>query len=138
MKRFALAVAVAFFITLVVDLVLNAIVFRQVYVEASGLLLPPSELNLRVPLGWGAMLIIMVGYALIYRAGGWPWPSGALRFGAIIAVMGVAGVLGIASVFPWPPALVAVMAIQQGINAFILALVLGWVGRNRTSLSGAG
>lgn len=48
--------------------------------------------------------------------------------------MGVAGVLGIASVFPWPPALVGAMVVQQALNGIILGVILGWFGRSRGSV----
>lgn len=128
-RRFALAVGVAFLLTTIVDILLNAVLFRQVYVEAASHLLPPDQLNARVPLGWGAMLVILLGNAILFRAGRWPWPAGAFRFGLLIALMGVAGVAGMASLVPWPAPLLGAMAVQQAVNGILLGLVLGWFSR---------
>lgn len=126
-KRHVLAVAAAFVLTVAVDILLNAIVFRHVFADAAEHLLPASELNRRVPLGWSSMLAIMIAYAILYsrladRLSG-------LKFGVIIGTMGVAGVAGIASLAPWPADLLAVMALQQGVNGILLGLVLGFFSR---------
>lgn len=126
-KRQVLALTTAFVLTLLVDIILNAIVFRRVFVNAAQHLLPASELNRRVPLGWLAMLAIMLGYVLLYsrladRLSG-------LKFGFIIAALGAAGVVGIASLVPWPVDLLSVMALQQAVNGILLGLVLAFFWR---------
>ena len=124
-RRFFLALAVASVVTLTVDVLLNAVVFRSVYVRAAAHLLPADQLNTRVPLGWAALLVNMAAFAYVQIRGGWVGLSSGLRFGAIVAGASVAGVAGIASIVAWPTELLTAMAVQQAVNALLLAAVFG-------------
>lgn len=122
-RRFALAFAVTAFVTLVVDVLLNAVLFRAVYAEAEAFLLPARDLNARVLLGWASMLLITAAFGYLIARGGWRGARGGLAFGAVLAIASLAGVAGLASIVPWPASLLAVMAVQQAINSLLLGLL---------------
>jgi hypothetical protein len=48
-RRYLLALAVASVATLVTDVLLNAVVFREGHTRAAPFLLPPDQLNARIP-----------------------------------------------------------------------------------------
>jgi hypothetical protein len=126
-RRFLLAWAATSAVTLVADVVLNAVVFRDVYGRAASFLLAAAELNARVALGWLALLAIVAAMGLLFAQGGWRGARGGLRFGALLAIAGVAGVAGIASIVPWPAELLVAIGVQQAVNALLLGLVFGWL-----------
>jgi hypothetical protein len=122
-RRYFLALAATSILTLIVDVLLNAIVFRAVYKRAAAFLLPPNELNVRVPIGWTALLVIVAafGFLLVLSRG--------LRFGLVLAVAGVAGVAGIGSIVAWPAELLFAIGVQQFVNGILLGAVFGVVYR---------
>jgi hypothetical protein len=124
-KRYFLAVGVTALLTLVADVLLNAVVFRQVYREAASLLRPAKELNALVPLGWTSLLLITGGFGILFARSTWRGLGAGLRFGALLAAIGVAGVAGIVSVVAWPFALLLVIGVQQVVNAMLLGAVFG-------------
>jgi hypothetical protein len=126
-RRFLLAWAATSVVTLVADVVLNAVVFRDVYGRAAPFLLPAAELNARVALGWLALLAIVAAMGLLFAQGGWRGARSGLRFGALLAIAGVAGVAGIASIVPWPAELLVAIGVQQAVNALLLGLLFGWL-----------
>jgi hypothetical protein len=124
-RRYFLALAAAALLTLVADVVLNAVIFRDVYTRSASLLLPAHELNVRVWLGWAALLSVVAAFGLLLVRGGWPGFRGGLQSGLILAVAGVAGVAGIASIVAWPGELLAAIAVQQFTNGLILGVAFG-------------
>jgi hypothetical protein len=129
-RRYLLALAVTSVATLVTDVLLNAVVFREVYTRAAPFLLPPDQLNARIPLGWAALLVITATFGVLFAIARWQGIRDGLRFGALLAVAGIAGVAGLASVFAWPlPLLIAVSA-QQTANALLLGAVFGLLYRS--------
>ena len=124
-RRYFLALAATGLLTLVADVVLNAVVFRDVYRRSASFLLPAHELNVRVGLGWAALLIIVAAFGVLLIRGGWLGFRGGLQSGLILAVAGVAGVAGIASIVAWPGELLVAVAVQQFINGLILGVVFG-------------
>lgn len=126
-RRYFLALAVTSFFTLVVDVVLNAIVFRNVYLRSASYLLPMGELNARVPLGWLALLVMVASFGFLLVHGRWTGLRRGLQFGLVLALAGVAGVAGIASVVAWPAELLAVIAVQQFVNGLLLGGMFGRV-----------
>jgi hypothetical protein len=128
-RRYFLALAAAGLLTLVADVVLNVVIFRDVYTRSASFLLPANELNVRVWLGWAALMSIVAAFGFLLVRGGWLGVRGGLQSGLILAVAGVAGVAGIASIVAWPGELLAAIAVQQFTNGLILGLVFGVVYR---------
>ncbi len=128
-RRYFLALAVACLLTLVADLVLNAVISREVYTRSASFLLPAHELNVRVWLGWGAIMSIVAAFGFLLVRGGWAGFRCGLQSGLVLAVAGVAGVAGIASIVAWPGELLAAIAAQQFTNGLILGVVFGVVYR---------
>jgi hypothetical protein len=128
-RRYFLALAAAALLTLVADVVLNAVVFRDVYARAASFLLPANELNVRVWLGWAALMSIVAAFGFLLVRGGWLGFRGGLQSGLLLAVAGVAGVAGIASIVAWPGELLVAIAVQQFTNGLLLGLVFGLVYR---------
>jgi hypothetical protein len=124
-RRFFLALAVTSVLTLAADVVLNAIVFRDVYTRAAPWLLPVHELNRRVPLGWAALLVIVGAFGYMLVRGGWSGLRGGLHFGLVLALASVAGVAGFASLFAWPADLLGAIAVQQVVNGLLLGAAFG-------------
>ena len=52
--RYFLSLSVAALLTLIADVVLNAVIFRDVYARSASLFLPINELNARVWRAWAA------------------------------------------------------------------------------------
>ena len=128
-RRYFLALGATGVVTLVADVVLNAIVFRDVYRRSASFLLPAQELNSRVWLGWASLILIVAAFGFLLVRGGWLGFRRALHFGLVLAVAGVAGVVGIASVVAWPSELLVAVAVQQFINGLLLGVVFGVVYR---------
>jgi hypothetical protein len=124
-RRFLFAFAVACVITLIVDVLLNAVVFRAVFVRAAPYLLPPDQLNARVPFGWGALVVTVAVFGYIQVRGGWVGLAAGLRFGALLAAVTCAGVAGVGSIVAWPAELLIVMAVQQAVNSLVLGAAFG-------------
>jgi hypothetical protein len=124
-RRYFRALAATCLLTLVADVVLNAVIFRDVYARSAAFLLPAQELNSRVWLGWAALLVMVAAFGAVLVRGGWFGLRAGLQFGLILAVTGVAGVAGIASIVAWPSELLVVFAVQQFINGLILGVTFG-------------
>jgi hypothetical protein len=130
LRRYLFAVAVTAVITLVVDVLLNAIIFRNVFESAARFLRPHDELNALVPLGWVSLVVIVAAFGLVFVRGSWEGLRGGLEFGGLFAVASVAGLGGLVSFVPWPLMLVTVISVQQMVNALVLGLVFGWFYRS--------
>jgi hypothetical protein len=51
----------------------------------------------------------------------------------MLGVASLGGVAGLASVFPWPPALFWAIGVQQLLNAVVLGVIFGLVYRPKVS-----
>lgn len=127
--RFGLVLVATSLVTLVADVVLNAVIFRDVYTRSTAFLLPVGELNARVFLGWAALLVNVAAFGLLFVLSGWRGIRRGLLFGTLLALAGVAGVAGIASIVPWPAELLAAIAVQQFVNGVLLGAIFGWLYR---------
>ena len=116
---------VAALLTLVADVVLNAVIFRDVYTRSASLLLPKDELNARVWVGWAALLVIVAAFGFLAVRGGWLGLRRGLQFGLVLAVASMAGVAGLASLVAWPIDLLIVVGVQQVVNGLLLGVVFG-------------
>ena len=114
-------------------MMLNAVVFRAVFSRAAPYLLPPDQLNARVPLGWGALLTNVAVFGYIQIRGGWGGLVPGLRFGVLLAAASCAGVAGIGSIVAWPTELLVAMAVQQAVNGPLLGTVFGLMTTGRTA-----
>lgn len=128
-RRYFLALAATGLLTLVADVLFNAVIFRDVYMRSASFLLPAHELNARVWLGWAALMSIVAAFGFLLVRGRWLGFRGGLQSGLILAFAGVAGVAGIASIVAWPAELLAIIAVQQFTNGLILGVVFGVVYR---------
>jgi len=137
-RRYILALTVTSVATLVTDVLLNAVVFREVYVQAASFLLPPDQLNARIALGWAALLVIIATFGLLFAIARWQGIRDGLRFGALLAIAGIAGVADLASVFAWPVPLLVAVSVQQVANGLLLGVVFGLLYRpNAITISAA-
>lgn len=127
--RYFLALGTTAVLTLFADVLLNAVVFRDVYMRSASFLLPFSELNSRIWLGWVALIVITGAFGLLLVRGGWLGIRGGLQSGLVLAVAGVAGVAGIASIVAWPVELLVAVAVQQFVNGLLLGIVFALVYR---------
>ena len=124
-KRFGLAVGVAIVAAIVADVLINAVVMRQAFVDSARYWLPADELNRRVPLGFAALAGAMACFGMTFvRLGGVGLRAG-LEFGLWLAAAACIGVAGLASLVPWPAALLVSMGTQQALNNLILGVSLG-------------
>lgn len=124
-RSYLRAVLVTSLITLIVDVFLNAVVFRDVYRAAAPYLLPASDLNARLAVGWGALLVIVAAFGFLFVRGPWRGIRGGLEFAGVFAVSNAAGIAGFASLLPWPARLLFVVGLQQVCNSVVLGLVFG-------------
>jgi hypothetical protein len=127
--RYFLALGTTAVLTLVADVLLNAVVFRDVYTRSSSFLLPVDELNSRIWLGWAALIAITGAFGFLLVRGGWLGVRGGLQSGLVLAVAGIAGVAGIASIVAWPDELLVAVAVQQFVNGLLLGIVFALVYR---------
>jgi hypothetical protein len=127
--RFAKAMSWTVVLTLALDVLLNAVMFRTVYRTAAPFLRPSHELNALVPLGWLALVAMTAANGWLFVRSGWRGRRRGIEFGCVLAFTGIAGLAGLASVFSWPISFVAVVAIQQVANGLLLGMVFGSVYR---------
>lgn len=132
-RRFFLALAVTTVITLVADVLLNAVIFREIYRRSAALLLPVEQLNERVLVGWLALIVIVAMFGAILVLGGWRGIGGGLRFASLLAIASAAGIAGLASILPWPWELLAAVGVQQVVNDYVLGLTFGALYRPRVA-----
>jgi hypothetical protein len=128
-RRYFLALAATGIFTLVLDVLLNAVIFRGVFARSASFLLPAHELNARVPVGWAALLVIVAAFGFLLVRGGWLGLRRGFQFGTVLGVASVAGVAGITSVVAWPGELLLVVGVQQFLNGLLLGVVFGVVYR---------
>ncbi len=126
-RRYLLALGLTTLLTLVADIVLNAIIFRGAYSNAAQWLLPADELNRRVPLGWAGLVVAIAAFGLLLVRGGFLGLRSGLQFGLVLAVASLAGVAGFASMFPWASQLALAIIVQQAANGLLLGAVFGIV-----------
>lgn len=126
-RRFALAIVVAFLVSTLFDVVLNAVVLRGPFERAAHYWRAPEELNRLVPLGWLALFLMMSSFGFLFVRARWRGVRRGLEFGAWLALAALFGVAGMATLVPWPLELLSGMAAQQAANGIILGLSLGWL-----------
>jgi hypothetical protein len=99
-KRYFLAFMVAFSLTTVFDILWNAFILRDVFLQNARFWRPPDELNALVPLGWLSTLLVMALMAAAFvRLGGSGLRSG-LRFGVFLGLAGAISAYGLATLVP--------------------------------------
>jgi hypothetical protein len=126
-KRFALALFSCFLVVIVFDVLWNAVLLRDVYIQAAQFWRPTDELNRLVPVGFLILLGIMAltGFLFI-RFGG----AGILRgfeFGFLLGLMAFIGTLALITMVPWPKSLIGAMAFQAFVNIVLTGLFFGWL-----------
>ena len=130
-KRFLVAVTSAFLLALVLDIVINAVLMRHVWAIGAICLLPTSEMNRLVPLGWFSMLLVITFQGMIFVRSRWQGIGRGLEFGLWLAGASFVGVVGgMGSIVAWPRELILAMAVQQVINNLVTGLSLGWLYRS--------
>ena len=128
-RRYLLAAGAAILLSLVADVLINAVIMRQAFVDGAEYWLPADELNRRVPLGFaalaGSLAVLGLAFVRLGRVG----VRAGLEFGGWLALATAIGVLGLASLVPWPSSLILSMAIQQAVNNLLLGFMFGWLYR---------
>ncbi|MDZ7364170.1 MAG: hypothetical protein ONB46_26180 [candidate division KSB1 bacterium] len=125
-KKFAAALAVAFLAATAFDILLNGVLMREAFALSAPYWRPPDELYKLIPLGWLAMLLSMSFTGVVFTRTGWIGIRRGLEFGLWLGLAAVVGVLGMATLVPWPMKLLVAMAVQQFGNSLILGLLFGW------------
>lgn len=128
-KRFALALVVAFVGATLFDILLNGAILRRAFETGAQYWRPPDQLNRLIPFGWGSMLLMFLFFGLLFVRARWRGLRQGLEFGCWLALAGAAGVAGMATLVPWPAAVLSGMAIQQAGNALLLGVAFGWLYR---------
>ena len=129
-KRFFGAVFFAFLVATVFDILLNAVMLRSAWAASAQCWRPVGEMNQLVPLGWAAMLLIILVQGALFVRTRWQGMRRGLEFGlwlGLAAFVGIAG--GMTSVVSWPMRLIVAMAGQQFVNNLITGFSLGWLYR---------
>jgi hypothetical protein len=125
-RKFAAALGMAFLAATAFDILLNGVLMRGAFALSAQYWRPPDELNKLIPLGWLAMLLSMALIGVLFTRTGWCGIRRGLEFGLWLGLAAVVGVLGMATLVPWPMELLIAMAVQQFANSLILGLLLGW------------
>lgn len=129
-KRFVCAVLFAFIVALVLDILLNAVLLRGVWMASVRCWRPVAEMNRLVPLGWLAMLLVITFQSAIFVRAGWEGIGRGLEFGSWLGLASFVGLVGgMASVVSWPMKLILAMAVQQVMNNLVTGFSLGWLYR---------
>lgn len=129
-KRYFAALTVALVATFAVDILLNAVLLRDLYKSHQALWLPAEQLNARVPLGLASVALIQAFLGVLFVRIGWRGIRRGLEFAVWLSLAAVAGVAGLASLVPWPTALLVSMAVQQTADNVLLGVVFGWLYRD--------
>ncbi|MBT4711312.1 MAG: hypothetical protein HOB82_07275 [Alphaproteobacteria bacterium] len=111
------------------DFLLNAGIFATVFAEDWEFLLSPQDLFRRIPLGYGAFLVlaILVAWVLGRSAGAAPMNALAgVRVGVRVGLfVGAAGALGLASISPAPMGILVAWFFSYFLGAGVAGTVLG-------------
>ena len=129
-RRFALALGFAFVAATLFDIVLNGIVLRHAFEAGARYWRPAGELNRLVPIGWLSMLLMFLFFGLLFVRTGRQGLRQGLEFGGWLALAAAAGVAGMATLVPWPGAVLSGMGIQQAGSALLLGASFGWLYRD--------
>ncbi len=123
----AVAIVGAMFIASVgIDLLFNAGLLAEFYVNPGPALLPPRQMLARIPFGY-ASVVLTLGFLLwlLRRTGVDGWRPG-LRFGLIFgAILGAAGGLGLFSILPLGAGLLAGVAVCQMVQYGVAGAIGG-------------
>lgn len=124
-KKFCVALLSAFFGTLILDILIHAVFLHDVYAASAKYWLPAEQLNRMVPLGWASLLLSQAAFGALYVRLGLRGIRKGLEFGAWIALAKSVGAFGLASLVPWPAAILVGMAAQQVVNGLLIGLCFG-------------
>jgi len=129
-RRFFAAVVFAFTAAVVLDILLNGVLLRNVWRASAHGWRSPAEMNRLVPLGWISILLVIIFQSAIFVRAKWQGIGRGLEFGGWLALASFIGVVGgMASVVSWPLTLILAMAAQQVMNNLITGFSLGWLYR---------
>ena len=124
-KKFLLALVLSFIGVIIIDILLHAVLLRDVWSQSGDYWLPAEEMNKLVPFGWLSLFIMLVFYGLIYTQLRHRTTRKGLTFGVLLGLASVCGVLGLTTVVPWPLTIVMGMALQQFVNNVMFGLIFG-------------
>jgi hypothetical protein len=130
-KRYAVALFSGFVVVVLFDILWNAVLLHDVYVQAARFWLPMEELNRLVPVGFLIMLGIMALSGLLFIRFGGAGILRGLEFGLLLGLTAFVGTLGFITMVPWPKSLIAAMAFQTFANNVLTGLFFGWLYRPR-------
>jgi hypothetical protein len=126
-RRYATALFSCFLVVTVFDILWNAILLHDVYMQAAEFWRPTEELNRLVPMGFLVMLGIIALSGLIFvRFGGLGIRKG-LEFGFLLGFVGFIGTLGFITMVSWPISLIFAMAFQTLTNSVLTGFFFGWL-----------
>lgn len=129
-KRFFAAVVFAFTVAVFLDMLLNAVLLRNVWTAGTQCWKSPAEMNRFVPLGWVSILLVIAFQGAIFVRSRWQGIARGLEFGVWLALASCIGIVGgMAAVLSWPITLIMAIAAQQALNNLITGFSLGWLYR---------
>jgi hypothetical protein len=126
-KRYALALFSCFLVVTVFDVLWNAVLLHDVYVQTAQFWRPSEELNRLVPVGFLIMLGIMALTGLLFVRFGGAGIRRGLEFGFLLGLMAFIGTLAFITMVAWPKSLIAAMAFQAFVNNVLTGLFFGWL-----------
>ena len=126
-KRYGLALSSCFVVVTVFDILWNAVLLHDVYVQTARFWRPADELNRLVPVGFLIMLGMMSVMGLLFVRFGRVGIRHGLEFGLLVGLMMFVGSFGLVTMVPWPKSLVAAMAFQNFMNNLLTGLFFGWL-----------
>ncbi len=126
-KRYGLALFSCFFVVVLFDVLWNAVLLHDVYMQAARFWRPTSELNQLVPVGFLIMLGIMALTGLVFIRFGGAGIRQGLEFGFLLCLSAFIGTLAFITMVPWPKSLIAAMGFQAFANNVLTGLFFGWL-----------
>ena len=134
-RRYALALLSCFLVVVVFDILWNAVLLHDVYVQSARFWRPSEELNRLVPIGFLIMLAIMALTGLVFVRFGGTGVRRGLEFGCLLGLTAFIGTLGFITMVAWPTSLIAAMAFQAFANNVLTGLFFGWLYHPRQAQS---
>lgn len=125
-KRLLYIVLLAWLVTIAIDIFQNAGLFAKMWLDSSSAFLPPEKLAQRIPLGFIALLLLVILLTwLMVRLNISGWKQGAsfgLKFGVLFEA---AATLGTLSAFSVSPSLIIAWFLGGVIKDSILCMIIG-------------